>query len=414
MNYQKLIKYDFYIKYSRIKYRNKSKNRYKLQHIINFFLKILNLSISFFLLKIKEDGCDILVLASHESNLFKTNHIWEELKNDGFSIKFVILKKKNYLSAIFKVKIDRKIPTTLLLSHAYSRLLIHKYRPKVLCSFVHMGVLPSLIRKEMPKRCKSVYMPHAVTDSTFLYSNQDYDYYFIFGQSSNINIFANKKRIGNTKLVKVGSPYVNFTPEKKPYKENHFIFFSTWILWKDGDMQSNVKIIHEWFKENIDCSLRIKLHPLEDRKYISNRFKNLPNVYILDKNISFRKALKDIKVVLSTNSVATVEAAMFGIPTITVNHNEKDVASSNLRISDKYLYLEDFFTKRAKTKQELYLRIKDMNDNYDYYVNRCKDFVKFHVDYIQNSHKVIEERISSIYHGREGFNFIELKESFSD
>ena len=381
-------------------------------NIVYKLLKILNLLIPFLCPRIKQVPCDVLVLSSHDTHIDKTNHILEKFRKKGYNINFVIQTNRARFSALMKVKCDWTIPHQLLMDFAYAKFLVNKFRPKILCSFIHFGVLPSLIRNEMDEYGKTIFFPHAIQDSSFLYSNIDYDYYFIFGESAHKNLLVSKRRIGNTKLVKVGSPYINFISKKTSYKNNCYILFSNWKIQNDEDMQKDVNIIHDWFKENPESELYIKIHPIEDSNYIQGVFEDVPNAQLLERKISFNEAFRDVQFAISTGSVATVEAAIFEIPTIVVNHNEKDINSSNIRISDKYLYLEDFFVERAKNMNELNQRIEEMKGDYDYYVARCEDFVKFHIEYTQDAHKVIIERLSSIYKGLEDFNVIELKESF--
>jgi CDP-glycerol glycerophosphotransferase (TagB/SpsB family) len=221
-----------------------------------------------------------------------------------------------------------------------------------------------------------------------------------------VNLNANKVRIGSTKAIKSGSPFIppdfclppNFSKEK-------ILFTSIWteksnINWH----RKNLEIIKEWIQEHIEYKLFIKLHPIENPSLINSMFGEISNVEILDRSISLKDALKEVSLVVSSWSNATIEAAVLNRPSIVIDYS--DLRDNNLRI-------EEYFLPRAKNPEELQNRIDTIFTNYESYLNSCKAYAQYHLEYTTHSLSYMSSCLKSIIEGREDFPYSFVEEDLS-
>jgi CDP-glycerol glycerophosphotransferase (TagB/SpsB family) len=355
----------------------------------------------------KNECCDILVITTCETDYFQTESLWENLKNRGFIIKFENDSIKNLVKSVFIYSTSKSIPACLIMYASFARFLVDKYNPKVICVFTHFNVLPSFIRYY--SQAKTVYIPHAVVDSSYLYSNIDFDYYLVFGESSIMNIQNNQTKIGHTKIIKVGSPVVreNYNLPRININKN-YLFFSTWTMGKDVELTANFYLMLDWARNHPDYTIFIKQHPNENPLFIRTVVKNLTNVIVLKKELDIVSALKDSSIVIINYSTASIEACLMNRPLVIINQFEFNEKSDDFRFSDKYLYLETFFPPRAKSIKEIDDRIWQIQNNYDYYIEQCRVFTRFHLENLNDSVGKISEIIDNIYNGLEDFTYEEI------
>jgi CDP-glycerol glycerophosphotransferase (TagB/SpsB family) len=244
---------------------------------------------------------------------------------------------------------------------------------------------------------KTVYMPHAVIPTTYLFSSFDYDQYFVFGESSVRNLANQDLRFGETRIVKVGSPRIlpgYVLPEAEP--SHHFLYFSNWMIGEDERYTRDFEILRAWALDHPEYQLTVKLHPLEKNGYVPRRCKGIPNMRVLPSGTGMKEALESVCLVISSFSSAMVEAALMKRPSVIVNTRKYDPESKDVRESDKLLYLEQFFTARAQTPEQLQQRIEQTLQNYSHYISRGGEFVKFHYEYTLDAPERIAEEIINI------------------
>ncbi len=157
----------------------------------------------------------------------------------------------------------------------------------------------------------------------------------------------------------------------------------------------------DWIKVHPEYNLFIKLHPVEKGDYVRNTVKDIKNVQVLDKKTTIKEALKEVSMVIIPWSAASVEAALVRRPSVVVNHKPYDKESDDYVVSDKFLYLEDFFPKRATNSTELHDRIQNISNNYDHYLKKCDEFVAYHLAKTTDSTEYIAEIIDKIYNNND-------------
>lgn len=391
-----LLNYYNYLEKITDKKRKKNSVKKIIKTCVEYFLKFLNQTVArvnFY----KKEETDILVVLTCDSDYNQTKHIWDQIKEDGYNINFVKDTIKELSKASLLEPVSIYTPSKLLPFAAFSKFITRKFNPRLICMFTHYNVLPSFVKHY--SKAKTVYIPHAIIDSTYMYSNQDFDYYMIFGESSELNIKENSRTIGQTKFLKVGSPVV-----RQDYKldcitpNNKFLFFSTWIIGKDEQITSDFKLLLDWIKTKPEYTLYIKLHPNENGGYVEKKTQGIENIILLTKSTTLKEAIEKVSAVIINFSVASVEAALLNRPSIVINSLKKDTESKNFRVSDKYLYIENFFPKRATNIVEIQENVNNVFENYDHYIKQCEKYTNFHLASTTNSSNLIVNIIKEIYH----------------
>jgi len=419
--YQKLIKYNDFIK---LKLENRfvysSFDRfikivfYKITRLGLFFLKIYAILINPFLKKIDSEICDILVFPNSKNHLNRSKTIWEILENKGYKIIYFNKNNRYLTKFIFKYKVnfDKNVPYKVFFHHAFARYLTQKYKFKVICDYHNFEVSSAFIKQELKDSQKSIFIPHGKIRNSYRHSCFTFDYYFVFGKSSVEKIKENKFRHGNTRVIKAGSAFIppNFNRDVCTNFKN-ILFFSNWAISYHPESKRGFEIVLNWAKLHPEYNLYIRLHPLEDGKYIKQQTLGIKNIIVQDKSLSLKQSLENISLTIATGSNASIEAALLNIPSVVVLDKTYIKDSEDVFEADSNFYIESFFPKRAKNADELNNRISQVYENYSFYLQQCKKYVEYHLEYTSNASKFIAETIDKIYKDKIDFPYIEIKEN---
>ena len=391
-----------------INYKNKLKEQYPVSFfktwlfiVVKFVFKIINY---FFRTTVEREKCDVLVMCAYNQEVVRTKNLRSKLTSQGLEVCYDLYSKKRFIKERVS---SRGINLNLLVEESDVRYLIEKYSPKIIITFSHNSVYSSLLRNYLnDKGGKLINIAHAVIGQTHEFSMFDFDYYFIFGKSSIEGAMRSTLRFGNTNLILSGSI---FLPENLKYvksiKNKNILFFSTWLAESVKDeLMNNAKIVVRWAKKHSDYQLFIKLHHHEDPSFISELCKGVKNIVILNKSTSMVDALTNVSIVITSWSNAAIEAAVASKPIVIVN-------SSNVK--DDYLKLEDFFQKRSQHSEKLHEAIKNVLLNYDSYVLRCHEFVRFHYFHQTGVTDFISKIIKEIFEDKEPINTIPIQGNFN-
>jgi len=404
-----------YHDYLKLEQSNNNKFKYSLYRVTTFILKYTGKFFAFFLSQPKTKDIDILFLSTSKTNKQELSPLWQYItKNSSYKIIVETQSKwKHILKGLpYYNSIDSNIPANIFYLAAYSKYITTHFSAKLYCLANHFDVIPSFIKKYINKDSKTIHIPHGMQPNHFLYTTYDFDFYFVFGDSSITNINNMNLRLGNTEVVKTGSTKIKKENTLDPITPNNkILLFSDWWPEKYPKERAFFEIISNWIKENKKFELYIKLHPKEKGDLIKSYFKNCNNVTILPKSTSIKEALKNTYITLTSWSVASVEAALMNRPSISVNFRQYNKHSNDYIISDKYLLLEHFFLRRATNKDELSDRIEEISKNYPFYVKQCQKYADYHLSNTTNSFDKILSVINNIYLGKKEFNTISISQN---
>lgn len=355
--------------------------------------------------------CDVLFLHGNTSTRAKIQALSKFLEHKGLTVQHEVMSARSLLARRMFCRPDRKLSGEFVWNAAFARFLVMKYRPKVVCCFTHSCA--TFIRQEVHNITggKTIYLAHGFTPQTIDYSIFDFDYYFVFGESSLKNIMANPVRIGHTKAVINGSPFVALQPHLSPnYEKKNVLLFSTWAAGfrkardRRNALRETAEITVEWAKKNPQFGLLIKIHPREDPEFMETLTQDIPNITVLEKSVSMVDALRDVSLVLSAWSTASIEAALLNRPSIFVDPIGK---------SEKYLSINDFSLARVTNADELQHRIGEVFAHYDEYIYRAQQFAAFHLAHPADSVEFMADCIASVHQGEENFACVDIQQELS-
>ena len=354
----------------------------------------------------KNTDVDILLVCGYEKEIERTKKLYDQLIQKGFRVECEVISKRRFLlHGLFNK--PKGISSVFLLEATESNYIVQKYQPKILITFTHNSIISSFFRDDMSAvGGKYINIAHAVLGSEHQFSMFDFDYYFIYGQSSLENIKQNNNRFGSTRLIKTGSIFFPVELSTIPYKKSkNVLFFSTWLPDFVRDiLVDNANIVIDWAKEHPDYTLYIKMHHLEDPEFIKGLATGIKNIVILDKSVSMIDALTNVSIVLTSWSNASIEAASANRPVVVVNNSD---------ILDNYLHFEKYFLQRCKSTVELHNSIEKVLTDYEYFIGQCEKFTSFHLEYQRDSLDYIVYCIEEVYSDREVFDFVETDENFN-
>jgi len=342
--------------------------------------------------------------------------LWKTLEKKGFRVGHEVLSaKKIFLRRMFCPP-DEKFPAELVFDAALAKFLVKKYTPKVVCSFTSSTA--TFIRHALHQHTggRTVFLAHSVLPTRPYTTNFDFDYALLFGKSSLENILANSVRLGSTKAVLTGSPFITPDYVLPPARtKKNVLFFSTWLTSFSGSgvekelLCQNTQIVIEWARLHPEFHLYIKLHPLEEPDFIGSLVKESQNITVLDKAVSMPDALRNSAIVLHSWSAASLEAALLQRPTVIVN--ARDLPATHL-LPQNFLSLTDFFL-RARTVEELQQCIVATFAQYDKFLQRCREFVQLHLERTTDSIEFMTRCIEAISRGREDFPLVPVHENLA-
>jgi hypothetical protein len=399
---QKLLLYKGYLE--NIIFSPSQKMKEKITYAFKWFIVKSGLFYS----KPNKEQCDILFVHTYDAEPRRLTKLVSKLRGNNLSICHTTYSISKAIKNRQLIKDSTYSSVSLSLYASYVGYLVEKYKPKVLVTLENSLIISPIIKEKIKPYGVYVNISHGVTPNQHFHTMIDFDYYFLFGKSSIRNLLTNPVRFGNTKAVFTGSPYIDYeTKENNNFtgQINKALFFSSWI--PTGEIgEVLLKVLHlvvDWAKQRPEVELLIKVHPLEDPSYVQKHVENVNNIKVLDKSIGMIDSLEGVQVVFNQWSNASVEAAVLGIPTIVVNPSD---------MSDEYLYLEEFFPKRAKSVTDINQRVKVIEKDYEHYKIQTKHFFEYHLEKIDGS-KFISEQILGLYNGEELNNFVEIKENFN-
>ena len=264
---------------------------------------------------------------------------------------------------------------------AQARALVEVHRPTVVVTQTDSLLMSPFLRSQLPGTSCYVNLAHAVVPNEIGHSMTDFDYFFVFGESSLHHLRRNPIRIGTTKVVLTGSPFVEagqVAVRRRPPRDTRKVLYaSSWLTPAFRDMQIQcANTVLTWARNRPDVALTIKLHPLEDPGLLRSLVGGAQNVTILDQKTNLFAALEDADLLLHQGSCSSVEAALLGIPSLVIRGDNmpEDVA----RARREFLEEERFFGPAVFTPADLNAAYARVFNNPDEYVARAERYADHH------------------------------------
>lgn len=376
---------------------------YSYLHYLSFFGKNFILSCSAYLLvsfskkNLGSSRCDVLVLC-RSSKSYNYNNL-SKIFDHGIKYKFDIQSKpKKILEEIQLIKPSSNRFSVLYIYSAYAKYLIEKYKPKVIITENNGSILTSLLKAEASKcNIKIVHLAHSVTSNNYrAFSLIDFDYYFLFGQSS-INYLKQRDRLfGTCRCVITGSWEIQNRldkpfPIKITAKTDVFLLLGSGPSYEKNEaLHDYYSLIIDFFKERNNSLLLFKPHPRSDLTLWRALTKNYDSSkFVIVNDLS--NQMQSIKIAFCGYTNAILDIASIGIvPVLMANSCDEDLFE-----------YESFFGPPVSTRKEIFNKINNILDNYHHYQAVTQKFSIYHLSEVNNPKKMIFNNISSIVKGDE-------------
>lgn len=384
------------------------KTIYGMYQLLLLFIKAAAVLCRPLLPKIQPQSCDILVFANSKNHLKRSRGLWDILEKKGFIIKYYCGAPNFPPKFLFKNKIpfNPKVPSALFIDHAFARFLTQKYRFQLICDYHNFETASVLIKQELSESQKNIFIPHGKIRNSFKHSVFTFDYYLAFGESSLEQILNNPARLGSSKIVKTGSAFIPENFELPVCRNSRkVLFFSNWAVDKHPESNRGFEILINWAVQHPEYTVYIRLHPLENGKYVREKTAKISNMIVQDKSLSLKESLENVSIAIATGSNASIEAAILRRPSVVVLDKDYNPDSADEFESDSNFRIERFFPERARNADELHERITRVTDNYNFYLKKCEEYASYHIERPHDARPYMADVIEKIYHGREDFPF---------
>lgn len=318
------------------------------------------------------------------------------------SSKVVIEKRLNTLiyTLLGKPKFTfKKSLIKPLLRASYGRGLgVHQ--PKLIIHMQDSSSLSAAIKKY--SGAKLVNIAHGVTGATELFNVIDFDYYFIYGDSSIEHLLANKGtniHCGSTQLVKVGPLMSEYEEGLRLSDENIKIInsFKKAAIYSSAFtrassvqelLSSTHKLIIDFAVKNPDTLIIVTLHPAETISDFWHNYISIKNLLIINSGYNKNELASYASIHLTMASNSVIDYGLRGLDSIIIRYND---------YADEYLQFSKFFTICSNADE-----LAQAMNNYSPEQSKLQEFLSYHCEYTDmNTFNRVVENLNKILAGKE-------------
>jgi hypothetical protein len=323
------------------------------------------------------EPCDFLLLQSSPKviKLQRKKLLIEALRARGHRLIETALREPRVL--LRERQLSRppfRVPTRYFGIAAHAQWLVEHYQPRVLLNDRNGSLYSPFLRLALNARQSVlVHLAHATTgEGSRRLGMNDYDYYFLFGQSSLDALQARALRFGTSTAVLAGSHMIDKAfdlPPADPARRVMLVLGVGPDKEKEAGYQRTYALLRDWAARNPDYQMLIKAHPRSQVPFWQEAAGVLDNVSVLPRESSLAQALEQASVVINIMSNAVIEAGLAARPVISVNLSE-----------DADIFCQrTFFGDVLRGVDELSRRLDALEKDYASAVVQSRDFGHFHL-----------------------------------
>ena len=210
---------------------------------------------------------------------------------------------------------------------AHAEWLVEHYTPKVVLNDRNGSLYSPFLRLALNARqLLLVHLAHATTvESSRRLGMNDYDYYFLFGQSSLEALQARELRFGTSTAVLAGSHMIDNAFDLPPADPARRVLLVLGVgpdKEKEAGYQRTYELLRDWAVENPGYQVLIKAHPRSKVPFWQREVQVLSNINVLPRECGLAEALARASVVVNIMSNAVIEAALARRPLLYVNASD--------------------------------------------------------------------------------------------
>lgn len=320
-------------------------------------------------------SCDFLLLQSAPKvlPLRRKERLVQAVRDRGYQLVDTALPERMTLlrNRLLKAPLQ-DVPLRYYGYAAYAEWLVSGYQPKIILNDRNGSIYAPFLRLSLNERGRLlVHLAHAATtESSIKLGMNDYDYYFLFGQSSMDALQARPLRFGSSRVVLSGSYLIDDSydlPPAEPKRKRILILGVGPDKEKQSGYLETYRLLQVWARRNANYDVAVKLHPRSKGEFWLAASEEMKNVKILD--CSLAAALTSASVVINIMSNAVIEAALAKRPIVHVN----------LSRSDDIFNQEPFFGPAIVSVSDLERKLSYIEEHYGAAVKLSEDFATYHL-----------------------------------
>lgn len=277
--------------------------------------------------QIDRELCDFLLLQSAPKviALQRKKLLIEALRGRGHVlIETALPEAQTILHGRLLRQPSQSVPLRYFGYAAHAEWLVERYAAKVVLNDRNGSLYSPFLRLALNARQRLlVHLAHATTvESSRRLGMNDYDYYFLFGQSSLEALQARELRFGTSTAVLAGSHMVDKAFDLPPADASRRVLLVLGVgpdKEKEAGYQCTYRLLRDWAARNPDYQVLVKAHPRSQVPFWQQEASVLDNVEVLPRECGLADALARASVVVNIMSNAVIEAGLAGRPVIYAN-----------------------------------------------------------------------------------------------
>lgn len=275
------------------------------------------------------EPCDFLLLQSAPKIIAmqRKKLLIEGLRRDHSLLETALPELADIVRQRLLQRPPQRVPLRYFGYAAHAEWLVARYEPKVLLNDRNGSLYAPFLRLSLNVRRKLlVQLAHATTaESSRRLGMNDYDYYFLFGQSSLEALQARALRFGTSQAVLAGSHMIDMAFDLAPADPAMRTLLVLGVgpdKEKEVGYQRTYAILRDWAKQNPEYQVLIKAHPRSRVPFWNETAAALANVRVLPATSGLAEALEQASLVVNIMSNAVIEAALSRRPVLYVNASD--------------------------------------------------------------------------------------------
>ncbi|WP_185743877.1 capsule biosynthesis protein [Pseudomonas saudiphocaensis] len=327
--------------------------------------------------QIKRAPCDFLLLQSAPKviKFQRKKLLMERLRALGYNLRETALQSPKMILRQHQLKKPpQRVPLRYLGYAAYAEWIVEHHQPRVLLNDRNGSLYSPFLRLALTHRGRPlVHLAHATTvESSQRLGMNDYDYYFLFGQSSLNALQARKLRFGSSKVVLSGSHMIDRRFNMLPANPKDRVVLVLGVgpdKEKEHEYLRAYKLLRSWVAKHPEFKVLIKAHPRSEVPFWRDAAVELQNLHVLPSDCGLVEALEQSSVVFNIMSNAVIEAALARRALVFVGPPGKDDIFSQ----------EQFLGERVIDERGLVKRLDDLLAQFPSALAQAEQFASYHL-----------------------------------
>lgn len=274
--------------------------------------------------------CDFLLLQASPkvAALQRKRQLKKSLRKRGYRLIDITLDKPSVLLATRSFLAPPvAVPLRYFGYAAHAEWIVKRYSPRILLNDRNGSLYAPFLRLALQHSGGMlVHLAHATTvESSRRLGMNDYDYYFLFGQSSLAALQERKLRFGDSMALLTGSYLIDDSydlPQADPIQKILLILGVGPDKEKEPGYQRTYALLRDWAIANPQFKVLIKAHPRSQATFWREASAGIPNLELLPPDCTLAEALARSSLVVNIMSNAMIEAALACRPLLYVNAGE--------------------------------------------------------------------------------------------